>query len=367
METITKLLLRLPGFNGSKRMTDGIKLTICRLVCIILAIAFAVGAVYSAIGDSNEIIADVYKTSSQSGARYAIELNDNSFFTSSTLKMDGNYIRSLVRTVDIVFTHKFSAVGSGEAEISYDVVGEVSTWLNENDSKRLLWSKSEQLASDSDIAVSGSDYSFEVPINVNQSIYAGLLEDFNAEMELNAVGFYDVKFTAKSVYTANGEKKEETTTAVVSIPLGGKVFTPVITAEEEPSEVEFTTKIVQSVEPNKAVVGLLSALAVIALLAFVIFALCFAKKEKDAYLTELHEKISSIQDRIAYVKGVNESAGENIALTDFDSLVHLADERVLPILCAKDDKAHRAVFFVIENMQKFYYVFDDSQVSEDED
>ena len=366
MNKVSELLLKLPIFGGKKVKMERGALIALRVICVVIALALAAGAYSFTVVKTNETETKVYEVGAQSKAKYEVRLGENSFFEKDRMDMGENYIRSIVRSVDMVFDYALSAVGEGETDVSYTVTGTMSTWYVENSQEKELWSKTTVLKEGQGI-VSNGDCAFSVPVNVNQAIYAAQLQQFQEEMEFTANGYYDVKMTVTALNTANDDFKVNTSEATISIPLNGKVFSPRVTQAEEPVKTEFVIKNVETTEPNWKMFGILIALAVLALLAFAVLMLCFDNAEKDAYLTELRAKIGSIEDRIAYVQGVNDLAGENIALADFDSIIHLADERVLPILCARDDEARRAVFFVTENNQKFYYIFDESKLKKEEE
>lgn len=366
MNKVTETLKGLPGFGGKKVLMERGALIALRILCIVLALAFAAGAYAFTITKESETETTVYEVETQSTAKYEVRLNPNSFFEKDRMDMGENYIRSIVRSVDMVFNYDLSASGEGRTDVAYTVTGTMSTWFMDGNQEKELWSKT-TVITESEGIVSNGDCTFSVPVNVNQAIYAAQLQKFQEEMDFSANGYYDVTLSVTAINDANGEIKVDTSKATVTIPLNGKVFSPRISQAEEPVKTQFVRKNVETSEPNWKLFGVLIGLAVLSLLGFAVLMLCFDFVKKDAYLTELRSMIASIEDRIAYVQSVNELTGENIALTDFDSIIHLADERVLPILCARDDVARRSVFFVTENNQKFYYIFDDSKVKNEED
>lgn len=367
MDRLTDILLSLPSFGGKKKKKTHGKLTAMKALCILLLIAFVGTALYYGFGRQEKTSLTTYSGTSNATAKYKVELSENSFFENETLEMDSDYIRSIVKNINIDFGYDIKTAGAGKTQIKWTAQGEMSTWYVDNGQEKELWSSSEVLSQSDWEWLSSTDQSITVPIPVNQSEYARKLEGFQNEMDLTVNGYYDVTFNVEARHNLDGEVKKDSVKAVVSIPLNGKVFKPAVTVDKKPTLTEFTEERITPAKPNIVLIVLLAAAALASAFALLVVCLCYEEKEYDEYLSQLRAKLASVEDRLVYVDGEYDWGDYDVAVSDFESLLHLADERALPILCTRNDEERRTVFFVTESQQDFYYVFDESQVETDEE
>ena len=367
MDNFTQALLSLPLFNGKKRAFSPVVLILLRALCFLLILALIAGAVYSALEIKTDIPYTGFTLEVTPSVKYKVNLKENSFFESDTMDMDKNYIRSLVDSIDIDFSDACRTTGDGDVIVKYDVTGEVSTWFVEGGDEKVLWSQTEVITQTDFMALSSTDSTITIPVSIDQNIYAQLTDDFQNELGVSANAYYDITCKADFRCESNGKSKAESVPTVISIPLNGKVFVVNTSVSEEPIKVPFEEVYTQVKEPNWVFFAILILLALVAIFALILLCLCCEQEKKDKYIEELKAKIASVEDRIAYIRGGFDTVDEDIELKDFDSIIRLADERALPIFCDRDDVERNAVFFVTENLQRFYYTFSDKDVVLEDD
>ena len=94
MNKISELLLRLPVFGGKKVRMEQAALIALRVLCILLALALAAGAVWVTRKQTVETESSVYTVTTSSTAKYEVRLKENNFFEKDRLDMGENYIRA---------------------------------------------------------------------------------------------------------------------------------------------------------------------------------------------------------------------------------------------------------------------------------
>lgn len=363
MDNFTRAMLSLPIFNGKKRALSALVLTALRILCVLLILAALAGAIYFAIETKTELPVDGFVFECAPSVNYKVNLKENSFFEDETIEMEKNYIRSLVDSIDLDFTNACKTIGDGSVTVRMNVSGKVSTWYVEGGDEKILWEQDEVLTQTDFMALSSSDSKITIPVKIDQNIYAKLVEDFQDELGISANGYYDITCNADFMCESNGATKKQSVPIIVSIPLNGKIFKVNISASEDPVTVRFEDKVTSIKEPNWVLFAFLIIIALVLVFVLLALLLCCEPTQKDVYIEELKAKIASVEDRIAYVRSECDFSDDDIELKDFDSVIRLADERALPIFCARDDVERNAVFFVTENSQKFYYCFSESALA----
>lgn len=359
MENIRELLLRMPAFEGEKKQMSRGKLIAVKVILAVILAATLAGAVLSIMGKKITGEMPIYEAMAKGTAQYEVQLAPNTYFTQTKLPMNQTYIRSLVQTIYAKFDCEVAAAGTGEMTVDYGIVGRASATYNDNGVEKEVWSQTAPLVANQTKEIRGSDTAvLSVPVSVDQSAFASVINNFQQQLGINVTGTYDIVFTATMNGKAEGKDKSSVYTSIVSIPLNGKAFNIGLKEGNVPVGLEFSRTISATTGPDKTKCFACTAVALLAACGLLLFCLCYEEARKSSYHSNIKMMTDSIKDRIAYVNYVSECSNDDVEIADFESLIRLADERGLPILCAKNDRKRTALFFLVENGRRFYYVFE---------
>lgn len=297
-----------------------------------------------------------YKT--ESPIDYKVHIIENPIYNTNVLPSDGIYITSLIKNIEIGFSHTFQGVRNCEISGSYDITASVKGTIGK-DKGNILWTKNFQLKPTTKFSGNDGKLSVKDSVLIDYHKYNNLCKELNSFTGVSTDDTLYITMNIKyDILTDKGTAKEQFS-PTLSIPLDKNYFNiNKINMDEKAGEIK--KQVTVTLMPNRILILLYTIIGIISIiLAAVIIFFTEEPDKKDIYRKKIKKIFKNYGIRLVAITDeilTDESNRQNVR--SMDDLIKISDELEKPILYVyKNDILEIKSFYVLAD-NSFVYTVD---------
>lgn len=335
------------------------------LVVVVAGIIISVVSIVKSLNPEQNNKEELYSYNYNSNLNYRVYLKNNSFFTSSYLGMNKQYITSLIDHIEVDAKYNLQASKELDYTYSYEVVATTKGLYQNSDGKDVeVWSKSYPIANLATQTGSGSTINISKTVSLDYNNYNEIMTDFRNQFGLSVDARVDlsVKINVKAGLKGESEKGLQTDNKMsLEIPLLQQ------TISIKPNYVNSGSDTIYKASTTKANINMpvliVSALALLVLL-YIFKRLAkslLVVTRKSEYVLSFNKILKEYADIIAETHNMpNLDNYDVINVKNFNDLVDVEEEVHSPILCFEVKENVECVFTIINNKVAYKFVLRES-------
>ena len=287
---------------------------------------------------------------------YKVFLNDNEFYESEYLEKDMVYVSSLIKSIGVDYNYTFTASESSDIHFSYKVLGQLLI-TDANDTK--VFYKKDYVLVDSKSASFPTNNRLLIKqhVDVDYILYNSIANKYRQSYGLNSKSVFIVSLVVDKKATDDLEELSESHSFDLRIPLSEKEVNISIASNDYNNSGKVLKKGSFGIR-DFYLFGLFIVvfIAFVIVFVFVIIELISIIPRHSKYERKINKLLREYDRLIAETSSPPDKKGlKVIEIHDFVELLDVHDNIKLPIICYKDIKNKKCIFYITSPNEIYLY------------
>ena len=287
---------------------------------------------------------------------YKVYLNDNEFYDTEFLEKDMIYVSSLIKSISVDYNYSFKTSQFSDMNFSYKVMGELLI-TDANDTKTFYKKEYVLVESKTSSFPSSNHFIIDQHVDVDYMLYNSIANKYRQSYGLNSKSVFIVSLVVDKNSADVLKDLSESHSFDLRIPLSEKEVNISIDSNDYNNSGKVLTKGSISID-DFYLFGLFIVImtAFIVVFVLVIIELIAIIPRRSKYEKKVNKILREYDRLIAETYTPPDKKGlKVIEIHDFVELLDVHDNIKLPIICYKDTKNKKCIFYITSVHEIYLY------------
>ncbi len=331
-----------------------IMIIIAVLVSLIVSSSIMILTGISKKQDSGNVL---YSYQINNSINYKVNLEDNSFFDTDSLPMDGIYIADLIKNIDVNFIYYYTNSNKLDLSYTYDIIANLKgTYGSSDTGNNAVWNKQYVLEKAyTETLTENNLVNLDKTLSIDFKYYKNIVDQFKIQLNLAIDASLEIIMTVK-LDSSDGTLADVQNLSI-NIPLSSSTLKITKTYTEiNQKSIYDSTSNSKPVKLLRIVIGtiILVISVVLSVLSLYYLVKITKKSEYDLKLKKIFKNFGEI-----IVEVSNELDYKDMHIINvkkFEDMIDLEEELRIPILHYEKEKDFESWFMIVKEKQLYRYI-----------